>query len=125
MNTMIQKNSQPSFHGLFKIHDKRITQFGEDFSKTLSDKVEKICYDEFASKITTPDGYFIVSDKSRDANIFSKMLEEGIDFLFRNIGLEDINFYHPEKLTSYFEGIKPKVSKIALDIEEFKKYWQN
>ena len=122
---MIENNIKPSFKGLFKIQDSRILQAEQNFSKNLYNKLGQICYDEYVSRIDIADGAFLISDKSRDANIFSKLLKEGINFLYKNIDIDEINLHNVEKLNDYFPKIKKEQNKITYKLPTAQKYWLN
>ncbi len=122
---MIENNIQPSFKGLFKIQDRRVLQAEQNFSRNLYNKLGQICYDEYVSRVDMADGAFLISDKSRDANIFSKLLKEGINFLYKNIDIDEINLHNVEKLNDYFPKIKKEQNKITFKLPTAQKYWLN
>lgn len=122
---MIQNNYSPAFKGLFKIEDTRVIQAEKNFSKILFDKVGQICYDEYASRLNTSDGLFILSDTSRDANIFSKLLKEGIKFLYKSLDVEEINLHNIDALNNYFKKMNSSRKKITIKLRSPQKYWLN
>ncbi len=122
---MIQNNYSPAFKGLFKIEDTRVIQAEKNFSKILFDKVGQICYDEYASRLNTSDGFFILSDTSRDANIFSKLLKEGIKFLYKSLDVEEINLHNIDALNNYFKKMNSSRKKITIKLRSPQKYWLN